>query len=307
MPPRIPVRFPWASGYPAVTTNGLNSSLSIRAFSSTTPTLALGPESPNFIEVPKPVQPTWVQEPRLKGHLPIPRDIFKTRSSVPKQSDKFIARATKAPAKAKLPGPYSKDAEYTLYKQRLAEIRRQNLESGVKALYERKSTAERIERDIMKKESRQRIALATAPPRTVDVLTQTSVSKSVRDFLSDGLSNTPSGAVMKARRNAFTRRMRKQDAVRQSRVHDLYTNARKFIVDEQQLDEAIDEAFGTDDKPVRWDLNGRVDPSKTGMSPWQGGNIPEGMREKLQKLDQGVGLAKDRIKKIAETLTGGKL
>ncbi|CAI6336023.1 unnamed protein product [Periconia digitata] len=299
MPARIPVRLAF---------NGTNCSSSVRAFSSTSPTLALGPESPNYIEVPKPAQPTWTLEPKPKGHLPIPRDVFKTRSRLPKASEQFISRTTKDPAKAKLPGPYNKDAEYRLYKQRLAEARRNNFREGVKALHERKVTSEAESKARYEKLNTEKRALTFAPPRTVDVLTQASVSKSVRDFLSDCLSQNPSPAGVQARRKAFTRRMNKQDTIRQARVHDLYTNARKFIVTEQQLDESIEEAFGTDDQPVRWNKNGQVESGSSGISPWEGG-IPNGIHEKMKSLGggQGVGLAKERVKKIAEELTGGKM
>lgn len=309
MPPRIPVRFPWASGSPAVASNGLNASQCIRAFSSTAPTLALGPESPNYIEVPKPVQPTWVLEPKPKGHLPIPRDVFKTRSKVSKESEKFIARTTKAPAKAKLPGPYSKDADYRLYKQRLAEARRQNFKEGVKALHQRKTAIEAESKANFEKATAERRALTMAPPRSVDILTQNSVSKSVRDFLSGTLPESSRSEIVEARRSAYERRMARQDQKREARIHDLYTNAREFIVNEQQLDTAIDEAFGTDDNPVRWSNRGVVEPNATGLSPWEGNHFPDGIQEKIQSLGsgQGVAVAKERVKKITEALTGGKM
>lgn len=96
--------------------------------------------------------------------------------------------------------------------------------------------------------------------------------------------------------------------MRQSRLHDLYTNAREFIVNEEQLDDAIEKAFGSEEMPVRWHVGGQTSPTGTGASPWEGG-IPEGVSERLQKLrgGEGVGLAKERVKKVAEVLTGGKM
>ncbi|KAJ4286685.1 hypothetical protein N0V90_012937 [Kalmusia sp. IMI 367209] len=308
MPPRIPVRFPWASRQAAAPTNGLNASLALRTFSSTAPSLALGPESPNYIEVPKPLQPTFPLKPEVKGHLPVPRDVFKTRSQHAKETETFIARSTRDPKKVAQPGPYSKDAEYRLYKQRLADARKKAFREGVKELHERKVTTEAALTAQIKKSNANRRALAMAPPRTVDVLTQTSISKGIRDFLDDKLPRTPRVVVAATRRKAYEKRLAKQDAVRRSRLHDLYTNAREFIVNEEQLDQAIEKAFGTDEKPVRWDNRGEITPIASGVSPWEGG-VPEGVGDRLQKLKggEGVGLAKERVKKVAEELTGGKM
>jgi hypothetical protein len=47
---------------------------------------------------------------------------------------------------------------------------------------------------------------------------------------------------------------------------------------------------------------------KEGLSPWNG-PMPEGVGDLLHKLrgGEGVGLAKERVKKLAEELTGGKM
>lgn len=247
----------------------------------------------------------------MKGHLPIPRDVFKTRSTNPKESDAFIQASTPVPQKAKTPGPYSKDVEYRLYKQRLAEKRRSAFQEGVKQLHERKVASEAEFSAKIQREYAHRRQVALAPPREVDVLTQTSIDKGIRDYLNDSLSESSRSAIIPQRRQAYARRMSKVRSVRASRLHDLYTNARLFIVDEAQLDEAIDKAFGTDDHPVGWDHKGNMGPrqeGKDGLSPWQG-PLPEGVSERLNKLrgGEGVGLAKERVKRVAEELTGGKM
>ncbi|KAL1796236.1 hypothetical protein ACET3X_004776 [Alternaria dauci] len=309
MPPRIPVRFPWASPSPSTPANGWSGSLCVRAFSSTPTSLALGPQSPNYIEVPKPLQPTYPAKPAVKGHLPIPRDIFKTRNKHPKESDVFLGRSTKAPKQVKVPGPYSRDADYRLYKQRLAEKRRENLKEGVKELHERKVTSEAQYLAKIQAIGAKRRELATAPRRQVDILTETSVAKGIRDYLTDSLPPRPD--ITEARRAAYKRRIARVHQVRASRLHDLYTNAREFIVDEQQLDEAIEAAFGTEDEPVGWNHKGTMGPraeGHEGLSPWTG-PLPEGVGDMLNKLrgGEGVGLAKERVKKVAEELTGGKM
>ncbi|CAA9965154.1 hypothetical protein PTMSG1_08513 [Pyrenophora teres f. maculata] len=309
MPPRIPVRVSWTSNTPFAPTSAWSSTPCVRGFSSTSPSLALGPQSPNYIEVPKPLQPSYPVKPEVKGHLPIPRDVFKTRNKHPKESDIFIARSTREPKEVKVPGPYSKDADYRLYKQRLAEKRREALKEGVKELHERKVTSEAEYMAKIQAIGATRRALAMAPRREVDILTETSVAKGIRDFLTDSLPPRPD--ISKARSRAYQRRMARVQQVRASRLHDLYTKAREFIVDEQQLDEAIEKAFGSEEQPIGWDRRGnmgmRVD-GHDGLSPWEG-PMPEGVAELLQKLKggEGVGMAKERVKKLAEELTGGKM
>ncbi|KAH7402820.1 hypothetical protein BKA66DRAFT_507689 [Pyrenochaeta sp. MPI-SDFR-AT-0127] len=311
MPPRIPVRL--ASALPATATpvNGWASTRCARSMSSTPSCLALGPQSPNYIDVPKPLQPTFPSKPAVKGHLPIPRDIFKTRNSHPKESATFLDRSTRTPKTVKAPGPYSRDADYRLYKQRLADKRRTALQEGVKELHERKATSDAQYLSKIQQIGAFRRKVATAPSREVDLLTQTSISKGIRDFLTDELPASSRLTITNARRKAYGRRVAKVQAVRTSRLHDLYTNAREFIVDEQQLDEAIEKAFGTEESPMGWDVKGNMGPrheGKEGLSPWHG-PMPEGVGDMLQKLKggEGVGLAKERVKKVAEELTGGKM
>ncbi|KAF2000294.1 hypothetical protein P154DRAFT_522760 [Amniculicola lignicola CBS 123094] len=305
MPPRIPVRYSWPSATPIAPAK---STICFRSFTSTPTPLALGPESPNYIEVPKPAQPSFPPNPRVKGILPIPRNVFKTRSHLPKESDEFIRASTPDAQHVKDPPEHSRDAEYQLYKRRLAESRKQALRQGVAELHERRTTMEQQNISRVQKLQAERHALMMAPPRDADVLTATSVSKGVRDFLGDNLTSTSRSSISEGRRTAFQRRMHRQAAVRQARVHDLYVNARQFIVDETQLDEAIEKAFGTEEAPVGWDQKGLMYVGAPGKSPWAG-PAPEGAGDMMQRIKgaEGVNLAKERVKRLAEELTGGKM
>jgi hypothetical protein len=241
----------------------------------------------------------------------VPRDIFKTRNKHPKESDTFLSRSTRTPKDTKAPGPYSRDADYRLYKQRLAETRRAALKDGVTQLHARKVETEAEFLSKIQASYADRRARASAPPREVDVLTQTSVQKGIRDFLASELPVPSRTAHVGTRRKAYQARMAKVQAVRTSRLHDLYVNAREFLVEEQQLDEAIEKAFGTEEAPIGWDNRGNMglrSEGKEGLSPWHG-PMPEGVGDMLQKLKggEGVGLAKERVKKVAEALTGGKM
>ncbi|KZM23396.1 hypothetical protein ST47_g5460 [Ascochyta rabiei] len=306
MPPRISARAAWASPPPA---SCLHAHAHVRPFSATRPALALGPQSPNYIEVPQPAQPTFPLDPDLKGHLPIPRDIFQTRNQHPKHSDAFLRKSTKDAKHPKAPGPFSRDADLRLYKQRLADARKLALKEGVQELHARKLASDAQHLHRIQKSGELRTALAMAPRRRVDVLTDTSVSKGVRDFLADALPAANKNR--DARTRAYERRLAAQQAVREARLHDLYTNARHFIVSEEQLDDAIEKTFGTEDSPIGWDVRGNMGPraeGKEGLSPWHG-PMPEGVGDRMNKLrgGEGVGLAKERVKKLAEVLTGGKM
>ncbi|KAF2751896.1 hypothetical protein M011DRAFT_394335 [Sporormia fimetaria CBS 119925] len=306
MPPRVPVCLARASQSSQCLPP---SSRHARTFTSTPSVCALGPESPNYIEVPKPLQPTAHKKPIVKGVLPTPRDVFKTRNPLPKQSDEFLNPSTKDRAKPLLPGKYNRDAEIRLYKQRLADARKKALREGVKELHERKVTTDAQEKAALRRLFAERRAAAMAPPREVDVLTQTSMDKNIRSFLEGTLPSTSRMNISEARRQAFRRKMDKHDSVRRQRLHDLYIHAREFIVNEEQLDAAIEKEFGTEEQPVGWDPKGdQVVGAEHGKSPWTG-PMPEGVAELLQKLKggEGVGLAKERVKKVAEELTGGKM
>jgi hypothetical protein len=272
--------------------------------------LALGPQSPNYIDVPKPLQPTFPISPQPKGHLPVPRDVFKTRNAHPKESDVFINRSTKEPKNLKAPGPHSRDADYRLYKQRLADTRRTALREGVQQLHKRKVFDEaehfaKIQANYADKRER-----AMAPPRETDVLTSTSISPGIRAYLASELPDTARTNIPR-RRKTYGRRVAKIHTMRASRLHDLYVNARTFLVEESQLDEAIDKAFGTEEAPMGWNNKGAMglrSEGNEGLSPWHGA-MPEGVGDMLTKLrgGEGVGLAKERVKKVAEALTGGKM
>jgi hypothetical protein len=308
MPPRIPLRCPWAS---RIANSPLNGKDAVRTFTSTPTTLALGPQSPNYIDVPKPLQPTYPLDPVVKGHLPVPRDIFKTRNKHPKESDVFISRSTRSPKTLKAPGPHSKDASYRLYKQRLAETRRTALKEGVQELHSRKVDTDAAFQAKLEASYADKRARAFAPPRETDLLTAASTQKGIRDFLAGTLPPASKNTNIPLRRAAYQRRMAKVDAVRASRLHDLYVNAREFLVEESQLDEAIEKTFGTEEAPVGWDVRGNMglrSEGKEGLSPWHG-PLPDGVTDRLQNLKggEGVGLARERVKKLAEELTGGKM
>lgn len=97
-------------------------------------------------------------------------------------------------------------------------------------------------------------------------------------------------------------------ADRQDALHTLYMNARSFITNEKQLDEALDSAFGTEEAPKTWGYQGPSVWHLERGSPFQG--IADKMRKNTGKAGDRTGFADEtnqRLKRIAEELTGGKM
>ena len=309
MPPRVPVQLSWSSRCSVQPANSISTTL--RTFTTTLHPLALGPESPNYIEVPKPVQPTWPHKPIVKGVLPVPRDVFKTRNSLPKVSDEFISQSTPLPKNQREPSKYSKDADYILYKRRLAESRRQALREGVNQLYERKvETDKRLSAQSKFNQERNK-AFAMAPERQSDALTSTTVQKDILDYLADKLPSTRRAATPRQIAR-FQRLQARHEAVRKAHLHDLYTHARDFVVTEEQLDALIEKEFGSEEEPIGWEaktgepLRGKDGvPAGDGPSPWVAGP-QDGVGEMMNRLRSGesIDVAKERNRRVAEEFTG---
>ena len=108
------------------------------------------------------------------------------------------------------------------------------------------------------------------------------------------------------RANLARHEQMKQNA-RLNDLHTLYMNAREFIVTPAQLDAAVDEAFGPEDNPVRF---------QNQQSIWGEGK-PASVQDMLNSANGVSGRAvsgagpleasRARIKRIAEELTGGKM
>ncbi|OCK84306.1 hypothetical protein K432DRAFT_378709 [Lepidopterella palustris CBS 459.81] len=282
-------------------TSQLGSAFSIprRCLSSSPYYLALGPESPNYIEVPKPVQPTYPRKPIVKGVLPIPRNIFQTRSENEKSSKEFLDAATKEPTTSSRHP--SRDAARMEWKKKLADIRRNNLRQGVMELHERKIESERRESARGSRKRQEREDLVNRPERDDERLTNPSVSKDIRDFMEGKFTSGLTPEQIEEKRRTFELREVAKEAKRREALHTLYMQAKDFITTSEALDEAVEKAFGPDEAPVSW---------HGGSSVWEQGT-PDAVQDMLANSASRRGdrfaIADQRIKRIAEELTGGKL
>jgi hypothetical protein len=99
----------------------------------------------------------------------------------------------------------------------------------------------------------------------------------------------------------------KKAAVRKDQLHNFYTHARSFIVTEEDLNAAVDKAFGSDEHPVRW--------GSSGTSVWALHQKPMGVGDmlnpdkvfQLQWNANTETVVQRRMKRIAEEFTGGRI
>ncbi|KAI5369887.1 hypothetical protein Slin15195_G007650 [Septoria linicola] len=286
------------------------------AFSTSARRVAVGPEHPRYIDIPEPPQQSVAPKTPVKGVLPIPRNVF-AGTAKDLSSDAQIALATKSPARQKTAAaPRSREE----WQAKMSELRRQNLREGLKSLKARQQTelrrsaarsvanqAERRERLNMPEREDERL---TAPSNNLDL--HALYNKPIPD-------PTRQERLERKRLNIEAHALRKQEE-RMDALHSLYMNARDFIVTPQQLDKAVDQAFGTPEKPVRFGVSlGAWDSNPKAKSIWAEGR-PERVQDMLNRansspsssraVDHAAGYSdinKERIRRIAESLTGGKM
>lgn len=267
------------------------------------------PESPKFIEVPRLVQPKQPFPIQMKGVLPCPRRIFprQERWGRPKASPEYLAAVTPEPLEDKTT---RSDDEFVSWKARQSELRRRNLREGLTELDQRKRDNDRRESIARAAKSRSREKLLYARERKDVRLTNPSVLSTQQPTKHHVLSdpNRPARLAIKSQNVADMAAMREE--TRRNALHTLYVNAGDFIVTGKQLDGVIDKAFD-DNSQFRSD-------SSEGVNIWNLG-FPETVQELLGKvnksgkqtaLDSAEGneiVTRERMRKISEELTGGKM
>ncbi|KAJ9627018.1 hypothetical protein H2203_003478 [Taxawa tesnikishii (nom. ined.)] len=303
MPPRVPRTALQSSPQCASCTV-----LSRRTFVSSISLCQIGPESPKYIKVPEPPQQTVPDRPRIKGILPVPRDIFgglAPGKGVDKADPKRVALSTKEPTKERHV-PDTPEAARIAWKQRMAASRRQNLREGLEALKERKVKTEAMTARRAKHRQQEREALLHRPEREDERLTNPTVTIQVDEVFGNKME-TPDPAKFEGKRAKVRSREQRRANHRSDSLHTLYMHARDFITTEAQLSKAVEEAFGTKEAPVYSSNGDRQD------SVWQQGR-PSTVQDMLNRASSGLSgagryanLTKDRVRRMAEELTGGKM
>ncbi|KIA75467.1 hypothetical protein HK57_00051 [Aspergillus ustus] len=282
--------------------SGRTAAVQLRGF-STSSALRVGPESPNFIEIPQPIQPYQPAKRSVKGVLPVPRELF-TRRRADKGTEEYVRAATPLPMNSKDIDPKEPHAEYRQWKKEMAEMRRTNLRQGLKALHKRKKQTDWIiEQQSREKQQRRARVLKQGEPEDV-LLTRPSVIREMLPQHNPVLPDPDRQQRLALSKGRLEQRSQQKELARRDSLHTLYMNARDFIVNEQQLAAAIDKAF-PDGINEAW----RNDQTN-GENIWNLGfpmNVSDaltrGTRTDADRWDK----VQERVKKLGEEITGGKL
>ena len=273
----------------------------VGAFSSTA-IARVGPESPNYIQVPASLQPDLPPKPRVKGTLPVPREIFPTRRP-DKPSKAYIAAATTEPSKRRKK-PKGTQPEYNEWKSKMAASRRRNLREGLVELYRRKERTVRSVAARSNAKQTQRDRLIHQRPRDDERLTSSTTPTVMQPKRYSVLPDPGRGQRLARSRHRVAAKERRKEAERKDSLHTLYMNARNFITTEEQLATELNRVF-PDGVNEAW-----ANDQRAGENIWNQG-VPPTLQSMVNANKRGDaakwGLVQKRVKKIAEELTGGKM
>ncbi|KAK6428626.1 hypothetical protein LTR95_015230 [Oleoguttula sp. CCFEE 5521] len=232
----------------------------------------------------------------MKGILPVPRSVFARKRGKDVASDDLVERSTPDASFE----PAFPEGSREAWRTKVAEQRKRNLREGLRELKERQR-----ERDEMVARPEREDERLTAPSHGLDL-------KELFGPLQDP-DREQRLATKKANQAAF---LTARSAARASSLHTLYSHARSFITTPAQLDVSIEKAFGSNEHPVTFGLD-----NGTGAGPesvWNLGaplsvqdmlNRANGGRRRgggaLESAGQTVEINRERVKRIAEALTGG--
>lgn len=262
----------------------------------------MSPESPDFIPVPQAPKPTKAWKPAPKGFIPAPRKIFEGKGPS-KSSWYYIARAT-PPNTKPLSGPAPKNRNHpskvlaaarVKWKRDMAESRKKNFREGILELAARHRDHEKKRKEVSERRMREREEKLAAKEKDDVRLTLPTVLSSIKETypIQDPRREQRIAAAKKKLEKLEARKKLEQ----QELVHDLYVNARDFIVTEEHLDRVIGETF-------------KESHTLYGNSA----NIPPSIMKRLQqKVDPtptdlaGAAYTSPNVLSVAGALTGGKL
>ncbi|KHJ31672.1 hypothetical protein EV44_g6183 [Erysiphe necator] len=278
--------------------------LPYRFISTISSSAQVGPEHPYFIDVPGQASCQRPLRKRdMKGTLPPPRDVLKTRAlRTPKNNSEFILKTTPEPKIQKLP-----QSEYEAWKRRMAESRKKNLRESIIELHNRKTERHNTLQTLSIGRRKRREKLLRMPQREDERLTLPTITL-LNSSLQKGAVPDPNRSTRIAGKIARVK-VREESKVqaRRDALHTLYMNAREFIVTEMQLDERIKKIF-IEEPFIEGDSTDNI---------WDMGSPPT-VRDLLRKYEGETKSATEafespavrigeRMLTIAEEFTGGKI
>ncbi|KAK1623998.1 hypothetical protein BDP81DRAFT_410291 [Colletotrichum phormii] len=284
-----------------------------RPFSSTAAHLNVPPQHPDWIKVPTPPQSQASEEkpPIVKGTLPTPRDVFPAKEKDRKVQASYLLETAPAPTSAsstKSAPPGSR----LEHRRRMAESRRENLGIALQGLYQRKQEGVEAVTTERQRRLRDHQRAAVAPERADDRLTRGSVLSSLVETASVA-PNKDRYDQANASKARTARLAAKKSEARQDALMELYINASKFIVTEEELGKHLDQLFSEDfwkrqgksmahDADNAWDVWGQPPTVQTMLNDMLK-TQQRAIDFQMSDQDRTV----KRQKSIAEELTGGKM
>lgn len=296
-----------------------------RLFATSSALSILPPESPYYIDVPRSYQPEYVVPRRLKGTLPVPREIFPARQPN-KPSEEYLKNATKNKAPQNVV-PEPQMSEQARRRARMAAMRKSHLREGLTELYKRKQTMTAAVAARSAAKQAERARLIAQPEREDARLTMPSTPTTMQPStaaIDEEASRHECERIQKQKQKNLARRTVAKESERLDALHTLYMNARSFITTEAQLEEAVERVFVPGEQNDEWRTA-----ASDGESIWNKG-APPTVKELLEEADtrrsgredltkgsltsvrmsesrRRQTLDQERMKKVAEVLSGGKM
>ncbi|KAK4231163.1 hypothetical protein QBC38DRAFT_467001 [Podospora fimiseda] len=282
---------------------------SLRPFTST-PSLPsskppIPPESPKFIQVPEPPQSSEVKLPPIRGHLPVPRVIFRKREGRRKVTKGYVEAATPLSRAERMgrPPKSAQDAQHRLD----AASRRAALAAGIKGLWNRKRKATNLLIQQSAKKAKEYAKAIKASERPDEIFTRPTVRADTALKVSVELDPFRFQRAAAAKQRHAHILKRKAEA-RADALAQLYVSAKNFIVDEATLKERVETLFKSGSEFTGYGSD----------NVWSEQGHPISVRQLQAKMtgESEVYVEANktpqerttiRQKSVAEELTGGKL
>jgi hypothetical protein len=194
--------------------------------------------------------------------------------------------------------------ERVAWKRRMAEMRRTNLREGIVELKKRQLD----QKYRLKKRSeilgKQRTFQRTRPQREDERLTNPTITAAMSK-MQVGAVPDPDREQRVAEKKARVAQMEAaKEEARKDALHTLYMHAREFITTEEQLNQKIEEIFQPkmEGQENVWDAWGAPDTLQQQLS-----SETKTQKGALEFHEKPGRIVKNRMKVIAEEMTGGKM
>ena len=241
----------------------------------------------------------------MKGVLPVPRTIH--RKNEQKATPKYLANVTPEPSSTEgiSQAATSETKDVMEWKARQSAARRHNLCEGLVELKDRQA---RKERDLAAIRAHKRAVQerrTNAPEREDERLTNPSVLETMKSL---GTPHTSSKGDIAKRRERYEALQARKREKRQDALHNLYVNAKDFMISMEDLNAKIEEEFHKEFYTINpehgvWDEQGM--PETTG---WLLSSNNKNSKRAVGTNDGDyAAVSGERVQRVAEELTGGRL